>query len=236
MVQKSLVIAARKVDIVYRKARGLRSSVRLKNGKVVLSLSPYLLGRRREQTIEKFLDWARERLEGVSGDFVLPEYVDGGVIVTHNKVYRIELKFVDRSNVMAKCFDGALRLFLPFGYEFSDGELQDRIEKLIMKDQYSYLEEVLNELNQMYFQEEVNAIRFKRTTSRFGSCSSKRNINISFRLLFAPREVFRYVCVHELAHLKEMNHSKKFWAWVESAMPDYKLHEKWLRKNGFMLG
>ena len=71
---------------------------------------------------------------------------------------------------------------------------------------------------------------------RFGSCSSKRNINIAYRLLFAPREVFRYVCLHELAHLKEMNHSKRFWSLVAGAMPDYKGHEKWLRDSGFMLG
>ncbi len=124
--------------------------------------------------------------------------------------------------------------------KIDQGEMLKQIkaltEKIIMKDQTPYLIEVINELNQMYFQEKYNNVKFKRTSSRFGSCSSKRNINIAYRLLFAPREIFRYVCVHELAHLKEMNHSKRFWSIVEVAMPEYKNCEKWLKKNGMMLG
>lgn len=62
--------------------------------------------------------------------------------------------------------------------------------------------------------------------SRFGSCSSKGNLNFSCRLALYPYEAIEYVCVHELAHLKEMNHSKKFWAIVEGVLPDYKARKK----------
>jgi predicted metal-dependent hydrolase len=72
----------------------------------------------------------------------------------------------------------------------------------------------------------------KNNQSNWGSCSSKRNINLSSRLLFAPEKVLDYVIVHELSHLKEMNHSKKFWDIVASVMPDYKKMETWLSKNG----
>lgn len=65
--------------------------------------------------------------------------------------------------------------------------------------------------------------------TRFGSCSSKKRINFSCRLALYPYEAIEYVCVHELAHLKEMNHSKKFWAIVEAQLPDYKDRKKLLK-------
>jgi hypothetical protein len=48
----------------------------------------------------------------------------------------------------------------------------------------------------------------------------------------APDDILEYVCIHELAHLCEMNHSPRFWALVKKAMPDYKEKEKWLKANG----
>ena len=63
---------------------------------------------------------------------------------------------------------------------------------------------------------------------RFASCSSTGSLNFSFRLCLYPKEAIDYVVVHELAHMKEMNHSKRFWALVEKYMPDYKERRKLL--------
>lgn len=65
--------------------------------------------------------------------------------------------------------------------------------------------------------------------TRFGSCSSKKSLNFSCRLALYPIEAIEYVCVHELAHLIEMNHSKKFWQIVEKYLPDYKARKKLLK-------
>ena len=65
--------------------------------------------------------------------------------------------------------------------------------------------------------------------TRWGSCNSKQEIRINWRLLQAPPHLINYVICHELAHLKEMNHSAKFWAVVASIYPDYKLAEKELK-------
>ena len=62
--------------------------------------------------------------------------------------------------------------------------------------------------------------------------TSKRNINLSSRLLFAPRDVLDYVIIHELSHLKEMNHSPRFWKIVENVMPNYLEKERWLTNFG----
>lgn len=64
---------------------------------------------------------------------------------------------------------------------------------------------------------------------RFGSCSAEGNINFSFRLCLYPNEVIDYVVVHELAHLKELNHSRRFWAIVEKYIPNYKEIKKQFR-------
>lgn len=76
-------------------------------------------------------------------------------------------------------------------------------------------------------------IRGQKT--RWGSCSSQGNLNFNWRLVMAPLPVLEYVVVHELMHLVEPNHSKKFWSLVEDICPDYKAHRTWLRKNGHRL-
>lgn len=75
-------------------------------------------------------------------------------------------------------------------------------------------------------------ISIKDTRSRWGSCSSKGNLNFSWRLLLAPDAVMDYVVAHEVAHLRELNHSPRFWATVASICPDYARQRAWLRKHG----
>ncbi len=232
-------IGEKNYRIVSETVSGFRSSVVFENGEVVMKLSRYLYGKRRDSVIDKFRTWAQKKLSKMDGALILPVYCDGGKVVTHNKIYEIYVRRIGGVKASVKLVDNFLiEVRVPEGFSDlkSNVVVKDLVEKFIIKDQTKYLKDVVGELNQLFFQEQYNVCKFKRTSRRFGSCSSMRNINIAYRLLFAPKEVFRYVCVHELAHLKEMNHSKRFWAHVENAMPDYKESEKWLRENGFILG
>lgn len=87
-----------------------------------------------------------------------------------------------------------------------------------------------------YFAKQIGVtygkITIRNQKTRWGSCSSKGNLNFNCLLMLTPPEVIDYVVVHELCHRKEMNHSEAFWAEVEKVIPDYKEQVKWLKENG----
>lgn len=79
---------------------------------------------------------------------------------------------------------------------------------------------------------EYERIAIRAQKSRWGSCSGKMNLNFNCLLMLCPEQIRDYVVVHELCHLKEMNHSKSFWALVETVLPDYREQRDWLKKYG----
>jgi predicted metal-dependent hydrolase len=81
----------------------------------------------------------------------------------------------------------------------------------------------------------AKAVRFKDTSSRWGSCTSDGNLSFSWRIMMAPRPVINYLVAHEVAHLKEMNHGPKFWKLCEELCPDTERCKAWLKKNGSAL-
>ena len=79
------------------------------------------------------------------------------------------------------------------------------------------------------------SIRINSATTRWGSCGYKDGLNFTWRLIMAPARVVDYVVIHELMHLKQKNHSRKYWAEVAKVMPDYRQDERWLKANGHLL-
>ncbi len=75
-------------------------------------------------------------------------------------------------------------------------------------------------------------VKISSAKTRWGSCSPDGTLNFTWRLVMSPLEVIDYVVVHELAHLRVKNHSRKFWSVVEKIYPKYKKQRKWLRDNG----
>lgn len=78
-------------------------------------------------------------------------------------------------------------------------------------------------------------ITIRNQKTRYGSCTAKGNLNFNCLIMLMPEEIIDYVIVHELCHLKQMNHSRRFWNEVESILPDYKERRKWLKPNGNIL-
>ncbi|PID51961.1 MAG: hypothetical protein CR972_04600 [Candidatus Moraniibacteriota bacterium] len=89
----------------------------------------------------------------------------------------------------------------------------------------------LEEFNR-YYNFSYNRVSIRHQKSRWGSCSSDGNLNFNCKLLCVRDELINYVVVHELCHLKEMNHSKKFWALVAETIPHYKELRRELKNIG----
>ena len=81
----------------------------------------------------------------------------------------------------------------------------------------------------------VTRVSIRNQRSRWGSCSPKGHIALNFRLLLMPPEVREYILIHELMHLRQPNHSIRFWRLVEAACPGFRDAERWLKKNGASL-
>lgn len=81
----------------------------------------------------------------------------------------------------------------------------------------------------------VQRVTVRDQRSRWGSCSPRGTISLNWHLIQTPPVVRDYLIIHELMHLREMNHSPRFWRWVELACPDYMASETWLNSHGYLL-
>jgi predicted metal-dependent hydrolase len=97
------------------------------------------------------------------------------------------------------------------------------------------IEARVRQFNDQYLKSELGKIRLKDNLSNWGSCSIRNNINLDFRLLFAPPEILDAVIIHELAHTKHRNHSKDYYDTLLAIMPDNRKRLRWLRDNGHRL-
>jgi hypothetical protein len=86
-----------------------------------------------------------------------------------------------------------------------------------------------------FYNFEINRVAIKNTSTRWGSCSSKKNLNFNYKIIYLKPEQADYLIVHELCHLGELNHSKRFWELVSKTIPDYVETNKELKKTNVRL-
>lgn len=103
---------------------------------------------------------------------------------------------------------------------------KERARELV-KERIGYYRPVINR--------PIGEVRIKSQKRRWGSCSSRGNLNFNWRIILMPDEMFDYIIVHEMCHLLFLNHSKSYWNSVASVLPDYKEREKWIKSNTFRL-
>ncbi|MFQ9514971.1 MAG: M48 family metallopeptidase [Eubacterium sp.] len=113
---------------------------------------------------------------------------------------------------------------------------KERIKRVIRKwyieNAKKYFFNRVNYYHNKYIREPMKCIYIKEQKTCWGSCSSLGNLNFNWKAIMAPPRVIDYIVVHEMCHLKYMNHSKQFWSAVEKILPDYQEQKKWLRVNG----
>jgi predicted metal-dependent hydrolase len=145
------------------------------------------------------------------------------------KEYRVLLTRIDGPTGWISLHDGELRVELPRGVDVNP-IIQTFLRKqarAVLIDRVRIWSEAMEVLPGRI------SVRDQRT--RWGSCSTNGGLNFSWRLVMAPLPVLDYVVIHELMHLREMNHSKQFWDGVARHCPEYQQHLAWLKDNGAKL-
>ena len=223
---------------IYRENRtNMRSTI----GKTAAILRiPKGLNQAYEQKAFDWLEtWLKDQLstkKQLQQRFLIKTYKSEDTLTILGKTFLLHITQSNRKTHSAKLV--GLNIHLQLSESDSPVHLQKSIKQLLSKvigqAFQKDIERRVDEINDLYFKKEINTIRLKYNQSNWGSCSSNKNINLSTRLLFAPSEVINYVIIHELAHLKEMNHSPRFWKIVADIMPDYKQQEQWLKEYGYL--
>jgi len=106
---------------------------------------------------------------------------------------------------------------------------QNLVTSFLKRTARSYLLPRVQQLAET-MQTQPKQIRLKETKTRWGSCSSKGNLNFNWRLVHFPTKIIDYVVIHELAHLTHLDHSAAFWNLVGKFDPEYPKHRGWLKR------
>jgi predicted metal-dependent hydrolase len=224
---KSILLGTQYVPFCVRyssRARKWRLSVTAETVEVVLPEGSRL---HPEKILREYADWILEKQEKLKKRKVrmdkkaLPE----GQILLMGKPMLLEIKpagLMERQHVT----------HLPGHIRVVTGKHKPaRLLQKWLADQAeaAILNQVQSRAKQMGVRPTGISIRSQRT--RWGSCSTRGTLSFNWRLIMAPPDVLDYVVVHELAHMKERNHSKSFWAVVQKYCPDYLKHRAWLKQN-----
>ncbi|MBX3008106.1 MAG: M48 family metallopeptidase [Melioribacteraceae bacterium] len=148
------------------------------------------------------------------------------------KYHQIILTRRKLKSISCKINESIVEIRIPLNKDLLSMEVQRKIRKVI-NDIYKieakdYLPNRLKYLSQ-YHCLEFNTVTIKNIRSRWGSCSSKNNINLSAYLIRLPNHLIDYVLLHELAHIKVKNHSKLFWEFLNTLLPNAKQFDKELK-------
>ena len=184
------------------------------------------------QTAERFarqhIDWLLERLEQ-RPDHV--PFLPGNIIPLRGEDHRIVPTGKLRGLIKAaNNEDGSGELHVP-------GETDHMPRKLTawLKTQAKKDLTVATHHHAAVIGKTVKAISIRDTRSRWGSCAANGKLSFSWRLILAPPEILDYVAAHEVAHLREMNHSDRFWRLCEELAPHTRDARQWLKENGMRL-
>jgi len=223
------------MNIYYEKRRNARASIRRTT--VTIRIPSTLSTKQREKELFKLRRWAIQKIHEDPQKFKpFPRrmYHDGQRMVVGSKEYDIRVSFCDKRSSSAKLVGKTIVLCLSSRLSSKEQakHMSSLVSRCIARDRLPDIRKRIDRLNRKHFNRNIQRVVLRYNTSNWGSCSRKGTITLSTRVLFAPDEVIDYICIHELAHLVEHAHSKRFWSLVERAMPDYKEKERWLKQHG----
>lgn len=211
------------VKIIKQKRKTL--SLKVDNDwQVIVKVPNYASKKNILDFLEKYKDWILEKQELVS---------------KNTQKFEVWEKFLFFWEYFELKFDEKKKFFFDEKYFYTNLENSEEIKKNFIKfykkEAKKYIVDKTIEFSKILWLE-FKEIKINSAKTRWWSCNSKKNINFSFRLILTPKLSIDYVIIHELAHLKEMNHSRQFWNLVDNYCRqiwiwDYKKEQKWLKEN-----
>lgn len=206
--------------------------ITIENGEVVIKAPWYTTRNQIQEVVESKRDWIMKKLEEYN---VSPrkakEYEDGEKFQILGESYYLNIYYKDINNAILNVENEKIEIILPLSYAEEDNT--EQIRKMIDKMYYMIAEKEVEsamEKTRKMVGLAPEEYKIKKIKYAWGTCSSRKVITINQNLMMYSRKAIEYVVLHEICHLKYMNHSKKFWEMVESYMPDYKEAEKELKK------
>lgn len=179
-----------------------------------------------EKVVHEKSNWIKEKQELIkrrNRNYKPKEYVNGEGFLVLGESYRLKIISDDERDIT---IDG-IQLLFPKRYLHN-------AEKNMLNWYKRQAREFIRRRVKRYSELlgiKYNAVKITDARKRWGSCSTKGNLNFSWRLYMAPIRVIDYVVVHEFIHVEIPNHSKEYWNKVRTVMPDYKKHKQWLNDN-----
>ena len=238
-MQERFTLQIDEVDVPVRLIKERRRSIRVYMGKeeVIMRIPLGFPPAEEAKQRQRLIDWLRrqsEKREGLFARYQKADYQSGDVLRVGQRQYTLYIQEAERKTSGGRMRDGDIHLTLSSGLSGLERSkaIRHLLSRLIGADFLPTITQRVQALNDQHFQKPIRGVKLKYIHSRWGSCSTSGNINLSTRLLFAPPEVVDYVIIHELAHLVELNHGPRFWAEVARAMPEHQQHEEWLAEFG----
>ena len=179
---------------------------------------------------------AIEKFRNANAEMPLRDYREGEDFLFRGASFRLQLTTTrSRRPISARLTDRHLVVALPDSAPSATcAEIRQAIERFYRAQAQDYLPKRVKELAGSHGFNYAR-VRIKNQKTRWGSCSAKRNINLNMRLMMAPDAAIDYVIIHELCHLRELNHSPAFWAFVELYCPEFRHWRAWFKRHGSRL-
>lgn len=222
----SVYFQGRRIDILVERnfrARRIRLKVGRSSRRAVLVLPRSVSVKRGVEFAQSKADWIFEQLEALPEKAV---FCDG-----------MRLSFLGRECVIHHSPSAKRGVWFEQDVIWVSGRaehLARRVRDFIKREFSAYALKKARETADR-IKARVVKVTVRDTTSRWGSCTRTGHLSLSWRLALAPQSVADYVIAHEVAHLREMNHSDAFWRVVAGLAPEYETAEYWLKKNAAYL-
>ena len=190
------------------------------------------------EVVRKKADWIERKVNEIkarNSKLICRQFVGGEKILYLGKEYILQIVEKDSGRSDVIIHEGTVTVYISPG--LSDESRKETIKEALIKWYEQHFSEIVKERLKNYsLQLEAAPCKVViKTRKRCGELQQKGNINLNWKLVMAPVEIIDYVIVHELCHLKVMNHSKDFWNLVASVLPNCEKSRKWLKANGYML-